>query len=302
MITQHGGHTQDMSLSRGLNPDNALDLSASLHPVAPNVVDVLKGNLKSVRNYPDDRVATQKMAKVLCVDPDRLLLTNGGSEAIALVAKMMQVGNVTAPEFSLYERYLSKVDEAGPIWRSNPNNPMGTLAKSSDQAAVWDEAFYPVATAQWTRGDDSAWRIGSLTKIWACAGLRLGYVVAPDEKSKEIISFQKPKWSVNSLALSIVEPMLEMTDLVVMRDELEILRANLFAVFEERNIPVQVTEANWLLIYESSRLFEHLANKNIFIRNCESFGLFGTYRVAIPNKASIDRVRAALRDYEVENE
>lgn len=110
-----------MSLSRGLNPDNALDLSASLHPVAPNVVDVLKGNLKSVRNYPDDRVATQKLAKVLCVDPDRLLLTNGGSEAIALVAKMMQVGNVTAPEFSLYERYLSKVDEAGPIWRSNSN-------------------------------------------------------------------------------------------------------------------------------------------------------------------------------------
>lgn len=291
-----------MSLSRGLNPDDALDLSASLHPMAPNLAEVLKENLNSVRNYPDHHVATKKLADVLRVDPDRLLLTNGGSEAIALVANLMQEGSVTAPEFSLYERHLLRVVETAPRWRSNPNNPLGTLAVPSERAAVWDEAFYPIATAQWTRGDDQAWRIGSLTKIWACAGLRLGYVVAPDAQSCELISSLKPRWSVNGLALAIVEPMLERTDLAAMKYQLEKLRSDLCAVLEERRITVQVTEANWLLVHNGARLFEHLANKNIFIRDCESFGLSGTYRVAVPNQESIDRLGAAISDYGAEHE
>src|SRR5205085_500529 len=65
-------------------------------------------------------------------------------------------------------------------WRSNPNHPLGTLAAVTDRAAVWDEAFWPLATGTWTRGDAdrSAIVVGSLTKVFACPGLRVGYVLA----------------------------------------------------------------------------------------------------------------------------
>ena len=302
MIVEHGGNTRDFSLSRGLNPDEALDLSASLHPCAPNIADVLPDYLGSVRNYPDSRLATRYLADAIGVDPERLLLTNGGSEAIALVADVLGEGNIVAPEFSLYQRHLKRTAETAPRWRSNPNNPLGTLAEPAEQAAVWDEAFYPIATAQWTRGDEQSWRIGSLTKIWACAGIRLGYVVAPDAQSCRVLASRQPKWSVNGLALAIIEPMLEKTDLRVMKDQLEVLRTSLFLLLQEKGIAVQMTAANWLLVHNGAMLYEHLAKRNIFMRNCASFGLENTYRIAVPAKTSIEEVKIALMDFEIEHE
>jgi len=302
MIVEHGGNTRDFSLARGLNPDEALDLSASLHPCAPNIADVLTDHLGSVRNYPDSRLATRYLADAIGVDPERLLLTNGGSEAIALVADVLGEGNIVAPEFSLYQRHLKRTVETAPRWRSNPNNPLGTLADPAEQAAVWDEAFYPIATGQFTRGDEQSWRIGSLTKIWACAGLRLGYVVAPDAQSCRVLASRQPKWSVNGLALAIIEPMLEKTNLRVMKDQLEVLRTSLFLLLQEKGIAVQMTAANWLLVHNGATLYEHLAKRNIFMRNCASFGLENTYRIAVPAKTSIEEVKIALMDFEVEHE
>ena len=62
--------------------------------------------------------------------PARLLLTNGGAEAIALVAAELGPGWVDEPDFSLYRRHLPAIDPDGPRWRSNPHNPTGRLAPS----------------------------------------------------------------------------------------------------------------------------------------------------------------------------
>ena len=81
------------------------------------------------------------------------MLTNGGAEAIALVAAELPVGNVIEPDFSLYRRHLARIDESAPRWRSNPSSPHGELAGDDETAGVWDEAFYALATGAWTRGD-----------------------------------------------------------------------------------------------------------------------------------------------------
>ena len=88
-------------------------------------------------------------------------------------------GWVDEPEFSLYRRHLGLVAEGVPVRRFNPHNPTGRLAAPDERAAVWDEAFYALATGCWTRGDaqSGAVVIGSLTKLFACPGLRLGYVL-----------------------------------------------------------------------------------------------------------------------------
>ncbi|MFV0523352.1 MAG: hypothetical protein ACK5RL_02520 [Acidimicrobiales bacterium] len=64
------------------------------------------------------------------MDPELLVLTNCGAEAIALTAAVERVGNVVGPEFSFYERHLERVEPDAPRWRSNPSNPVGRLAGS----------------------------------------------------------------------------------------------------------------------------------------------------------------------------
>ena len=213
----HGGDAGAVAAALGVERSTLIDLSMSMNPVAPDVRRVLADRLDSVVDYPDETAATQSLADAIGVEPALLVLTNGGSEAIALVASTMDAGHVVQPEFSLYARHLDALDPTAPRWRSNPSNPLGRLVQDGESAAVWDEAFWPIATGTWTdrRLDGQhVWRLGSLTKLWACPGLRLGYLIAPDLRSADIIRQRQPRWSVSSLALAIVEPMLAQTDLV----------------------------------------------------------------------------------------
>ncbi|MCE2532210.1 MAG: aminotransferase class I/II-fold pyridoxal phosphate-dependent enzyme, partial [Acidimicrobiia bacterium] len=97
------------------------------------------------------------------------------------------------PEFGLHPR-----GDSGSVWRSDPHNPSGHLAGSDETADVWDEAFYPLATGCWTAGR-SGIVVGSLTKTFACPGLRLGYLIADDVAR---FGRRQPHWSVGSLALA----------------------------------------------------------------------------------------------------
>ncbi len=67
--------------------------------------------------------ATRLLADALGVDVGGVLLTNGGAEAIALLAAEVGGRVVAEPEFSLHPR-----GESGVWWRSNPHNPTGRLA------------------------------------------------------------------------------------------------------------------------------------------------------------------------------
>ena len=148
--SRHGGDAASIAHALGLDPASMVDLSASMNPFAPAigrlVSDAIARDRHALTAYPDPSEATYALAHAIGVDPDLLVLTNGGAEAIALVAAEMPVGNIVEPEFSLYRRHLAAVDAAAPRWRSNPSNPMGRLAAATDAAAVWDEA-----TIRWRR-------------------------------------------------------------------------------------------------------------------------------------------------------
>jgi threonine-phosphate decarboxylase len=251
--------------------------------------------LDALRRYPDpsERAdATGLVAHALGVDPDRLLLTNGAAEAIALVAAEHPVGWVEAPEFSLYGHHLERVEPGAPRWRSNPNNPRGLLAEPADRAGVWDESFWPLATGTWTRGDEDAYRIGSLTKLWHCPGLRLGYVIGPDAAATRRLARRQPAWSVNGLALAVVAPLLADTDLPRWHMAIAGLRAALVALFA--GFDVQPSTANWILVHGVPGLHDAFLDQRVLVRDCASFGLPGTIRVAVPGDDGRQRLATAL--------
>lgn len=291
----HGGDGARLAAALGVDASDVLDLSASLNPVAPDLRPVIGRHLDALVRYPDATAATRALADRMNVDPDRLLLTNGGAEAIALVATELSKGWVDEPEFSLYRRHIEVLDPSGPRWRSNPHNPSGLLAPEDEQAAVWDEAFWPLATGTWTRGDADrgAHVVGSLTKLLACPGLRVGYVLAPDPEQAARLSARQPRWSLNGLAAAALPALLAPVDLAGWCRQVERLRAELVTLLQRAGLAPRPSDANWLLV-EAPGLRDRLAARAIAVRDCTSFGLPGVVRIAVPDDDGLARLEAAL--------
>lgn len=292
----HGGDGSVIARALGLDPASMLDLSASMNPVAPDAAsvlsEILRGSPNAITTYPDPADATDALASAIGVPPDLLVLTNGGAEAIAMVAHLVREGSIVEPEFSLYRRHLARVADDAPRWRSNPSNPAGELADPADRAGVWDEAYYPLAVGRWTRGDEDCWRLGSLTKLWHCPGLRLGYAIAPDRSSAEALRALQPRWSVNGLALAGVAPLLERTDLPAFAGEVASVRRHVVGELRSLGWSVRDTAANWVLVEEPD-LRARLAPSGVVVRDCGSFGLPGIARIAVPRRADVDRLVSA---------
>lgn len=292
----HGGDAALIAEALGVDPSWMVDLSASMNPFAPDSTSLLVARVRqggAVGRYPNPMLATERLAAAIGIDSELLVLTNGGSEAIALVAGDAPVGDVVEPEFSLYRRHLSVVAPSGRRWRSNPSNPLGLLAPASDVAGVWDEAYFALSTGTWTRGDSDAWRLGSLTKLWACPGLRLGYLIAPDAAAAARIRARQPRWAVNGLAVAMVQDLLAVTDIAAWAVAIEGLRARFADELRSLGYEVRPTQANWLLVNDAD-LRRRLAPHGVVVRDCRSFGMDGWCRVALPELGVIDRVLSAF--------
>ena len=280
----HGGDGRAVARALGLDPDGVLDLSQSLNPLAPDPVPTVARHLGAMRAYPDPADATSALARAIGVDQGRLLLTNGGAEAIALVAAELG-GRVVEPEFGLHPR------GGDALWRSNPHSPSGLLAGADEIAEVWDEAFFPLATGRWTRSDGRA-VVGSLTKLLACPGLRLGYVLGePDLVAR--CRARQPQWAVNAVAAAALPDLLETVDLPGWSAGVAGLRRALADLLTSFGLSVRPSDANWMLV-DRGGLREALAPRGVVVRDCASFGLQGVTRIAVPSAEGLERLAAAL--------
>jgi histidinol-phosphate/aromatic aminotransferase/cobyric acid decarboxylase-like protein len=284
----HGGDATAVAHALGLDPRNMLDLSQSLNPMAPDLVRVLHRHLEALGRYPEAAPATAALAEAMGVDEKRVLLTNGGAEAIGLVSAEIG-GRVVEPEFSLHPR------ARGPLWRSNPHSPSGRLAGRDERADVWDEAFYALATGSWTRADTDAVVVGSLTKLLACPGLRIGYILVPEGEPDLIdrCRTRQTTWAVNGLAVSALPELLASVDLGAWSDGIQELRSHLVSVLHGHGLEPQPSDANWVLV-EAPGLRDLLAPHGVVVRDCASFAMPDFVRIAVPNAGGLERLDAAL--------
>ena len=176
----------------------------------------------------------------------------------------------------------------------NPRNPTGRLAAPVETAAVWDEAFYPLATGAWTRGDAGAVAVGSLTKVFACPGLRLGYVLAPDARLAERLRGRQARWSVNGIAAALAAELLERAELPAWSTAIAALRNQMVDVLHAHGLRPRPSDAPFVLVDRAAGLRERLAPLGIVVRDCTSFGLAGCARIAVPAPDGLERLDRAL--------
>lgn len=293
----HGGEGPRLARALGVAAESVLDLSMSMNPVAPNVGSMLSAHLSAASFYPDAEAATVALAEALERPVSEVLLTNGGAEAIALVAGEVGVGRVDDPDFSLYRRHLASVVDTGPRWRSDPHSPSGALAGPDEVAAVWDEAFYPLATGRWTSGRDAI-LLGSLTKVFSCPGLRIGYIADGDTDRIERMARAQPRWSVNGLALSIIPELLANAPLREWTEAIAGLRESLGELLTSHGLVVEAGHGPWVLVHDAAGLRAHLAGHAIAVRDCSSFAMADTVRIGVTDADGMRRLSSALETLE----
>jgi histidinol-phosphate/aromatic aminotransferase/cobyric acid decarboxylase-like protein len=285
----HGGDAARLAREMGVPVDFLLDLSASLNPVAPDIAARARSYLGALRRYPDVAEARRVLAQAIGIEPECLLVTNGGAEAISLLGHLLG-GRVEEPEFSLHPRGTS----TAPRWRSNPHNPTGRLAGSGERADVWDEAFFPMATGRWTRGDTSALAVvGSLTKLFACPGLRLGYAIADPELIRRVERSQ-PEWAVGGLEVALLPELVAAADLMGWAKEIAALREDLTELLTRHRLSPSPSDANFVLCDAPAGFRDKLLAQGIVVRDCASFGMPHHVRMAVPDGAGMDRLSTAL--------
>ena len=327
-------HHGDAEVGPGLL-DLAVNVRGSEPP--PWLRGRLERALSKLGAYPDPRAATRAVAQRHERAEDEVLLTAGGAEAFVLLARALTSTHAlcvhpsfTEPEAALraaghevhrlvlappYVLDPAQVpDEADLVVVGNPTNPTGVVHTQlaelcrPGRITVVDEAFAdavpgePASLAD-RRDLPGLVVVRSLTKTWALAGLRVGYLLAEPALVQRLREAQ-PLWPVSTLALTALETCLAKGPVAAAASEARLLsveRQRLHAGLVELGVDVSSgSQAPFLLCCVPGRpdVRDALRRKGIAVRRGDTFpGLTPEHwRTAVRDAQSSDLLLSALAD------
>ena len=197
------------------------------------------------------------------------------------------------------------------IYLVNPNNPTGQLLPNAELARIADAAPQAIIIVDEAymefAGSTAAGLIAdypnivvsrSFSKAFGLAAMRIGYLIAQPVTVRELTRLYNPK-SVNQLAQVAASAALD--DLEYYRRYLEEVDRSkkLFVRWcEKRNIPVQNTPANFIMVKVErvGEVVERLAEVGVYVRNRSGFPqLNGYFRL---NLGTVAQTTAVLKRFE----
>lgn len=263
-----------------------------------------------VKRYPEPEPYTLEriLASELGVEPENVIVTNGATEAIYLMAQRFrdEASDIIAPTFREYQdacalhshdiRFIESISEVTAkrgklVWLCNPNNPTGrvipaeTIFRTSnsnpDKIFIIDQAYAlytsrRLLTAREATDAGNILLLSSLTKEFAVPGLRIGYATGASHIIGELKKSRMP-WSVNALAIEAAIYLITHkndynTDPVALHREALRLSDGLRKI----GIEVQPTDCNFILCRlstgDAASMKEYLAEHHgILIRDASNF-------------------------------
>jgi histidinol-phosphate aminotransferase len=309
-------HHGDAETAPGL-----LDLAVNVRGDAPPawLVGRLERALRQLARYPDPRPATATVATRHGRDPEEVLVTAGAAEAFVLLARALQPRyavcvhpSFTEPEAALRAAghevhrvildppYLLDPghvpDEADLVVVGNPTNPTGVLHEAFMDAVPGEPHSLSAARLP------GLVVVRSLTKTWALAGLRVGYLLAEPALVDRLREAQ-PLWSVSTPALAALDACLQRgpvrqaeRDAAAVADEREALAAAL----TELGVEVAPgSQAPYLLCRVPGRpdVRERLREAGVAVRRGDTFPGLGPefWRTAVRDPDATVTLVSALR-------
>lgn len=200
-----------------------------------DIYHIVRESVELIGSYPEPDAQTLRelLAHRLSISPECIGVTNGATEAIYLIAGVLNKkhSHVVVPTFSEYQdacginqhkiSFITSIEQLPPgsqvCWLCNPNNPNGTVynkeklfehfEQQPNTIFIIDQSYaaftlIPTPTAKEICQYPNVVGIFSMTKEHAIPGLRLGYFVAHKQMAERIKQQQMP-WSVNQIALEV---------------------------------------------------------------------------------------------------
>jgi threonine-phosphate decarboxylase len=291
--------------------NNVLDFSASVNPLPP----VVSWHCDPffLKHYPDDTYTQLKetIARTFNRNTEEICVGNGSIELIRvfcnIVFKERHTFYVDTPTFGEYEfsarlagaERVTSMKGADASFICNPNNPTGTLRTHADMLALLDEteslngvlcvdeAFIELSDPSQSFIDqqsDHCILLRSLTKCYSVPGIRFGYGFSHPDLIDEMEAV-RPPWSVNAYAEAFaLQAFAHYDELEQSRRLVERERLWLSEHLSALGLHGSPSSANFLLFDTGRRaedLCRDLEKLDILVRDCTSFGLPTSIRVAV---------------------
>ncbi|QBJ94947.1 threonine-phosphate decarboxylase [Rhodococcus sp. ABRD24] len=300
----------------------------------------LAGVLERLGTYPAvaaDVRAREQVAARHGRAPEEVLPLAGGAEGFAMLPRLdireaaLIHPSFTEPELALREagvpvRHVildepyrldpaSVPDSADLVVLGNPTNPTSVLHPASDVLAlrrpgrilVVDEAFMDAVPGETqsvaAHSLPDVLVLRSLTKTWALAGLRCGYVLGhPDVLAR--LQHGRAHWPVGSLQLEAITACSEpdaVAEAGVIAERIAADRAVMAGLLCDAGVDVHLpASAPFLLLRlsDGERMRTHLRARGIAVRRCDTFPGLGPdfLRVAVRPRPHTEQLIAAMKD------
>ena len=310
------GHGDDSYKYPGIQIDFSSNICA--HEGHRLLMDHLAACPQLIGHYPEPEAWSleEMIAERYGIKPEQVIVTNGATEAIYLIAQTFGMNPVIPePTFSEYDDACSMFPRSAGkmLWLCNPNNPTGEVyaqlfidrMMAEYDLVVLDLSYENyteahVMSPRWGCRTPYSVQIHSMTKAYGVPGLRLGYITAHESLTSQIRRCLRP-WSVSALAQEAGKFLLQHDELICKPDLAEAQR--LWTEFNHiPGIHVRETQTNFMLCtiegHTAAELKEYLATKHgILIRDASNFkGLTPHhFRIAAQRPEDNDALVAAIK-------
>ena len=201
------------------------------------------------------------------------------------------------------------------VFLCSPNNPTGRLisvdllqkiaghCQESGAYLVLDECFLDFTTGKsmipFINSYPNLLILRAFTKMYAMAGLRLGYLLSANQDLLDSIAAFGATWSVSGPAQVAGLASLSATDWTeITREYIKKERAFMHNELQALGLKVFTGEANYLLLKSEQPLFRPLLEKGILVRDCGNYtGLSGRFiRIGIQTRENNIKLLNALKE------
>jgi len=262
-------------------------------------------------------------ALAFCQDGDEIIHAQHGFEMYSIITKIVGATSKLVKEDENFKVTVTSIlDEVTPstkiIYLANPNNPTGTYLTRNQIIDILDKLPKSIilvldgAYAEYvTKEDyDSSFSLvdqfenviitRTFSKAYGLAGIRLGWCYS-SEKVASILNKVKGPFNTQSLSQEMAIIALDDNEYLS-----KVIKSNrdtkswFESELEKIKIKTRPSEGNFSFVEmsdeEAKKIFVHLANSGIIVRQLDSYGLSNCLRITIGTKEEMELTINALKD------